>query len=257
MSPELYIALKKMFPAGEYAFLQEVRDAAGHQASNSADAIAMALWPSRGLVIHGMEVKASRGDWFRELKQPEKAEAIYKYCDYFWLVAEDESVVLNITEIPSSWGYMFRNKKGMKIMKEATKLTPLPLTNTFVAAMLKRATKDLIHPNEIKDKLNEAREEGKQISARTVKNLTEDLTAVNIKIRAFEQAAGIRFSTWEYKAGQIGHIVNQLSSQKQNIFEDFKTLQKKYENALHKINDALAEVSKYENIDKVWQPELF
>ena len=31
-----------------------------------ADAIAMNLWPSRGLAVHGFEIKISRGDWQRE-----------------------------------------------------------------------------------------------------------------------------------------------------------------------------------------------
>jgi len=32
----------------------------------------MDLWPSGGLEIHGHEVKVSRSDWLRELKEPEK-----------------------------------------------------------------------------------------------------------------------------------------------------------------------------------------
>ena len=68
--------LTKRFPPGQYALLKEVRDAAGFHARNSADGIAMNLWPSRGLELNGLEIKSGRGDWLKEYKNPQKAESI-------------------------------------------------------------------------------------------------------------------------------------------------------------------------------------
>jgi hypothetical protein len=63
----VHAALAKKYPAPEYATFFEVRDAAGFDSKRSADVITVATWPSRGLAIHGFEVKCSRSDWLREL----------------------------------------------------------------------------------------------------------------------------------------------------------------------------------------------
>ena len=69
-------ALRVKLPAGEYALMHEVRDAAGSQANRSIDVLAMSLWPSRGLYLTGIELKTDRGDWRRELRNPAKAESV-------------------------------------------------------------------------------------------------------------------------------------------------------------------------------------
>ena len=53
--------------SGEYAFLRQVRNAAGFDAKRTFDAVVVGLWPSRGHDIHVIEVKVSRSDWQREL----------------------------------------------------------------------------------------------------------------------------------------------------------------------------------------------
>lgn len=58
-------------PAGkprEWVVATEVRNAASFDANRSADALAFNFWTSRGLAVHGYEVKVSRSDWLRELK---------------------------------------------------------------------------------------------------------------------------------------------------------------------------------------------
>lgn len=53
-------ALRQKFPAQEYALFFEVRSATGFPGRlRSADALAMSLWPSRGLELHGFEIKVS------------------------------------------------------------------------------------------------------------------------------------------------------------------------------------------------------
>lgn len=70
--------LRRKYPSPEWAFMQEVapRPIGGRY----ADVVAVNLWSSRGYAIHGFELKVSRSDWLRELKQPEKAEPIFRYC---------------------------------------------------------------------------------------------------------------------------------------------------------------------------------
>lgn len=90
--------------SGEYAFLRQVRNAAGFDASRTFDAVSVGLWPSRGHEIHVYEIKVSRGDWQRELAKPAKAEDAAKVADRFSIVAPRGCV--NVDEIPATWGYI-------------------------------------------------------------------------------------------------------------------------------------------------------
>lgn len=139
MSGAVMAALKKRCAAPAWAFLEEVRDKAGFDATRSADALAMSLWKSRGLELHGFEVKANRADWIRERDNPEKAEAISRFCDRWWLAVQSADIVLD-GELPPSWGLLVLHGKALKTVREAEKRTPDPLPRTFLATMLKRAT---------------------------------------------------------------------------------------------------------------------
>lgn len=72
---EVVAALRERYPAPEYAFFTEVPDEVGF--GNRMDALAMAMWRSRGLEIHGFEIKCSRSDWLREKKRPHKADGFF------------------------------------------------------------------------------------------------------------------------------------------------------------------------------------
>lgn len=84
---------------------EKVRNGAGFAATRTADAIAIDTWPSKGLEIHGFEVKCSRSDWLTELKCPEKSEPFRRFCDRWWLVAASRDIV-KPRELPDGWGLM-------------------------------------------------------------------------------------------------------------------------------------------------------
>lgn len=136
---ELKQRLAFRFDAKEYALFWEVGNGTGSNTRRHIDALAVSLWPSRGLTISGFEMKASRTDWLKELKNPAKAEAIAKYCDYFYLVAASPSIV-QPGELPETWGMLVPNgPKGLKAIAPAAKLDSVPLDRSFVAAIARRA----------------------------------------------------------------------------------------------------------------------
>lgn len=90
--------------SGEYAFLRQVRNAAGFNANRTFDGVALGLWPSRGHDLHVYEVKVSRSDWKRELADPRKAEDAAKIADRFSVVAPRG--VVELAEVPATWGYI-------------------------------------------------------------------------------------------------------------------------------------------------------
>lgn len=210
---DIWPLLFARYPAGEYAVLQEVSDAAGFGRSRSADGIVINLWPSRGLEISGLELKSGRGDWLRELKQPDKAENIFKYCDRWWLVTTDETIA-KIEEIPPSWGWMCGNKNGtkMSVKKEAPQLKPEPVSKSFLAAMMKRATKGMIArsslEDEIEKRVEERRTRDRANQSYELTNCRESLKALNERIHEFEKISGVTIDRWD--VGNIAKIVSVL-----------------------------------------------
>jgi len=192
MSINIYDALRRHFPEKEYALMSEVRDSAGFSASRSADYMAMNLWPSRGLGLHGIEKKASRSDWLNELKKPEKADVIFKYCDFWWLFTTNVGVA-KIEEIPSQWGWIQLINGKIKVMKDAPKLTPCVMDRSFLACILKRAvSKDgFISTDSISDKVLEAKESGRRESKYELDRIQKQLQEVNENVRIFQEHTGI------------------------------------------------------------------
>lgn len=93
------------------------------------DYIAIDKYLSSPQALHGHEIKVSRSDWLSELRKPDKAEAWRRWCNYWWLVVPDASIV-KPGELPDGWGLMVPGKDGkLRARKKPpfTKAPPLPL----------------------------------------------------------------------------------------------------------------------------------
>lgn len=137
-----------------YVFAEHVRSEAGfggydfeqYRATGKrstlriADAMAVDLWPSTGNLVHGFEVKVSRSDWLSELRDPTKADALRRYCDHWWLVVPDASIVNH--DLPDGWGLLAVGRDGkLRQRTAAPKLDRQPMPPTFVASLLRAAVK--------------------------------------------------------------------------------------------------------------------
>src|SRR5271170_5898795 len=107
---------------GEYVFLFDVPNIVGTNSTRRCDGIALGMWGSTGRLIHGFEVKASRSDWLREVKDVSKADPFIEQCDRWWLVTGHLSIA-KPEEIPDAWGWMVATKSGLRIQRPAR---PLP-----------------------------------------------------------------------------------------------------------------------------------
>lgn len=106
------------FVEGATVLLPQVRSATGAGAARTADAIAMQLWPSRGLTIEGVEIKTARSDFLRELGQPDKSDLIATFCSKWWIAAPNGVVTAKDIEDeswPPLWGWL---EVGGKIQGE-------------------------------------------------------------------------------------------------------------------------------------------
>lgn len=105
-----------------------------------ADFLAQDCWTAQGLHLHGHEVKVSRSDWLTKLSDPTKADAIKRYCDRWWLVAADKSIVRD--DLPDGWGLLAPGRDGrLRVFKRAPVLDPDPIPPTFRAALLRATAK--------------------------------------------------------------------------------------------------------------------
>jgi hypothetical protein len=119
-----------------YAVAAGVRSGAGFDARRTADFVAMDLWPSQGLSLHGHEIKVSRSDWLRELKDPSKAEEFIPYVNHWWLVIADAAMVRD-GELPEGWGLMTVRDGVLAVVRRAPRRDALPMPATRIAALLR------------------------------------------------------------------------------------------------------------------------
>lgn len=198
-SNDILVALARRFSPPVWALLPQVRNQTGFgYHSGYADAIALNLWPSRGLELHGFEVKIRRGDWLRELKKPQKAEEFVKFCDRWWVVAPKG--VVELSELPPTWGHMVF--KGGRLYEErgAPKLDAQPLDRLFIAAVFRRAQMVVATNEHVEARARAAykrgHEEGKEeAERRLVRELGNARGAKEILDR-FEREIGVRLETW-------------------------------------------------------------
>lgn len=129
---DLCAALDKRHDDQEWWTFREVTfDDAGHR----ADYLALNRWKSRGFALHGYEVKVSRNDWLRELKQPAKAETIVGYCNA-WSIATPPGIV-EVSELPLGWGLLEWSGKRWKVIAKPVANGATEIPRFLWAAMIR------------------------------------------------------------------------------------------------------------------------
>lgn len=210
---DLYRMLRSRYEPQAWSLMFEVADATGARQRRWADAVAMSLWPSRGLGLHGHEVKASRSDWLRELKKPEKAESICRFCDHWWLVVSDKCIVHD-GELPPTWGLLAPDGRGvLKTIVDAPRLEAATPDRMFLAALLRAASKPTVDLDRtrLSEEYSRGYKEGQESGARTSKRLQQDFDQLQADVRDFESAAGFGIrSGWNNKADKIGRVVKEV-----------------------------------------------
>lgn len=207
---EIIAALAKRHPAPAWAFLEQVRNGTGWaKEPRTADALAMSCWPSRGLELHGFEVKVSRGDWIRELAAPAKAEEILAYCDRWWLVTPTKGV-LKEGELPPTWGHMVVDGRGTTVKTPAPPWRPQPLDRVFLAAILRKVHESHVPLADLAEKLRAEFERGKDDGKGSIEVEAGALARLREKVDVFEKASGVAIErAWE-GSERIGLAVRQV-----------------------------------------------
>lgn len=211
---DLFNNLSLKFPPREYAVLSQVRNCTGFSGQiRTADALIMSLWPSRGLELAGVEIKIDRRDWIREKDDPEKADAIGKYCDRWWIVTPPD--IVKPDEVPSAWGHMIwvEEKTKWTVVKPAELLQAKPITKDFLAALLRKASESSVPLASIDDQVKEAVEQKTKMLTANLKKAQEDVRMFKQRILDFESASGVSIgiNDWTYpEPKELGLAVRQV-----------------------------------------------
>ena len=200
---------------GSHCCILEVPDGTGSQKNRTADAISMSLWPSRGLTISGYEIKISRTDWLKELKNPAKAEWFWSHCDHWSLVVGDKSIVRD-GELPDSWGLMVPHGSGLKFAKQPPLLEENPIDRAFLAGLLRAACKhEPACEREIRkrerDKYNEGVDFGRVNEKAQNKYMLDKFDELKTRVAEFEKHTGLNIkSRWNNRPEQLGQMIEAI-----------------------------------------------
>ena len=192
------IALRDSYPVDQYALLWEVGNGTGSRQSRWADAVAMGLWPSRGLLVEGIEIKVHRHDWLRELKNPAKADEIARYCDLWWIVCTEG--VVSIDELPPGWGAKVLNAKGklQVVQKPVRNENVKPLDRSFVAAMLRRQAEagEAVIRKAVDDLHQRERSAERKDAERAESQAVSELATLNKRLAELRELTGLDLNHW-------------------------------------------------------------
>lgn len=205
---ELHERLESRYPLPEWVYLREVMNATGWSGSRTADAVSLSCYPSRGLRLLGFELKSSRADVTKELKDPDKAENVQQYCDLWYLVVGRSDLVSD-DEVPANWGVIVPHGSGLRIRKEAPVLEPVGWPREFVASMLRNAHKGNFGEREIRKARSQAWQEAEAAYERDVEQWKERHRELERTVQKFEYAAGVSVRGWhsDEKAEEKGRKV--------------------------------------------------
>lgn len=104
--------LRKRFEPPEWVLMEEFHNATGANSTHRFDALAFNVWPSRGMIRVGLEVKVSRSDFARELANHDKRAAIERHChEVYFAVAKG---VCEPREVPEPWGLLVEHGDTLK-----------------------------------------------------------------------------------------------------------------------------------------------
>lgn len=238
---EINAALRTRFCAPEWALLFNVGDATGAGQRRWADAVAMNLYPSRGLEIHGFEVKASRSDWLRELKQPGKSAPVQRFCDRWWIVAPPGTVAAG--ELPPTWGLY--DAKGGRIIQAvaAPKLDVQPITREFVAAMLRRASEadESVVKAIVDAQVARMREIDERHVQSEIERRTRRATHLEKQVAEIERVSGVKIDCWGALDEDVGRAVRMvLQAGVLNTYGGIHMLRKSAERIVERCDEAIA-----------------
>jgi len=206
---DMLIRLEARYAPPGWVTIRECSDRTGYR-NRSADLIALGIWPSRGLEIIGFEIKSLRGDWLKELKEPEKADPIAVHCDRWYIVVTNPAII-KPGELPADWGLIVPHGAVLRIVVESAYRDKGAVSRPFFMSMMRHIIDGTVAKDLFKQKLDEAFKQRENDLRNDLdwqhKNTEEKFKSLSEKVEEFEKASGVQLSNrWE-SGKDIGEAV--------------------------------------------------
>lgn len=204
--------LRARYAGNDWAFVADVPNGTGANCNRRCDGLAMSLWPSKGLYLHGHEIKVARSDWLKEIQDVAKAAAFSVFCHYWWIVAP--SGIVKLEELPSDWGLMCPTGGGsLRVKRPATLTEPALPDHSLLAGIFRACVKASICESAMKKEwsngyhsgIKEANSLHEQNEHARVRQSDRRYETLKRSVDDFESASGIAIT--EFSGRRIGAIV--------------------------------------------------
>lgn len=104
-----------------------------------ADFLVLDTWGNYGAnryPLLGFEVKVSRSDYLREIKDLRKSEPFRNVCSEWYIVAADKNIVRD--DLPDGWGLLVVTSTGLRtVRKSLINPAPEPIPRGLIAGFLR------------------------------------------------------------------------------------------------------------------------
>lgn len=180
-------------------FLTEVSPNGTWGAGRRCDALFVGYGAATGRVLIGHEVKATRGDWLRELRDLDKATFWVEACQEWWIVAPPG--VVHPDELPPDWGLLVPGAKTRTRMTMVVPAARFPERHPhWDAARAVMAKMDTLHRSEtslaVQAAYDAAREQlAQQLEQARAKEHTPEQTSRLSLLARLEQQLGVKVSS--------------------------------------------------------------
>lgn len=123
-----------------HVVLEQVPDGTGYHV-HWIDAVVFSLWESKGLSRFAFEVKISRSDFIRELRNPLKHQWVMECFHELWFVAPQD--VIQLEELPPNIGWLCPRGDKLIIKRHAVRNPKPRLDDIVLAAFMRAASKEI------------------------------------------------------------------------------------------------------------------
>lgn len=228
-SSDLKARIRGKYPSPAWVVLEELRDGTGFVSrGREADAVAFGTWPSRGFQIVGFEVKSQRADWLNELKNPEKMEAIGQFCDEWWIVCSE--AVAKLEEMPKAWGWLAPSGSGLKVMKLAEDLTPIPADRVLLMSIIRNISNNYTLLSSLDEKAAIRAEALGKHKDEEIKRKENQVKELKDLISKFREISGLDLhGDWNYPMEKMGRIVKAIMDSDRQLEDKLKKARENFD----------------------------
>lgn len=197
LTGQVNLALRKRYCRPEWAIFFEVHGETNH----IADCIAINMFPSRGHKILGFEIKASRNDWLKELKNGRKADFFVGQCDE-WYIVEAYPGIVNKSELPKGWGLISLRNTRLFTKVHSKIRHRKPLSRHFYTKMLEKCYYENVDESTLREAEQRSFDRGREDALKEDFQIKELLNKAKIVDKLKED--GLRI--WTHSKAEIKRI---------------------------------------------------